>query len=98
MLNLVYFLFTLCIGAVAGYIGVIGEATVLTDRAVETAMKHGACFCCVFACVTTFFWPYYTIPLTALAVFVGMCRWHMVIPLINWIAKVAYTVIQNKTR
>ena len=98
MVNIIYFLFTLCIGAIAGYVGIIGEATVLTDRSVETAMKSGACFCCIFAFITTYIWPAYAIPLTAAAAFVGLCRWHMIIPLVNWLAKVAYTVIQNRTK
>ena len=98
MLSLIYVLFTIALGATCGYIGVISEATVLTDRSIYAAMKTGALLSCAFAVGLSSIWPEYTIAFTALSAILAVCRWHILIPIINWCAKAAYTFIQNRTK
>lgn len=86
MFDIIYFLFVLALGAEMGYIGLVGKAAVMTNRAVAAAMQQGAAFCSICASAS-YIYPEYSIPITAASAFIGLCNWHLVIPVFNMIAK-----------
>lgn len=97
MFDLIYFFFVLALGAEMGYIGLVGKASVMTDRAVTAAMQQGAAFCSIFAC-TSYIWPQYSIPITAASAFIGLCNWNLVIPVFNMLAKAYISRIGNNIK
>lgn len=83
MINIDYYFFLVALGALAGYIGLVGEATAITQRSFLAALLQGAGLCLITAGILADVWPDHIIATTMIGFLVGICRWNAVKPVAN---------------
>lgn len=81
--SLEYYAFLVVLGALAGFIGLIGQATVMTQKSFIAALVQGAALCLISAGILNDLWPGHEVTTTMIGFLVGICQWNAVKPVAN---------------
>ena len=82
--SLEYYAFLIVLGALAGFIGLVGQATAITQKSFIAALAQGAALCPITTNILNdLLWPGHEVTATMIGFLVGICQWSAVKPVVN---------------